>query len=37
MEQREMIRNKQQEPPAPKKPVPAPPPGGWRFSDWASL
>lgn len=32
-----MVRSKDKEVPQPQKPAPAPVPGGWRFSDWASL
>ena len=32
-----MVRSKDKEVPKPQKPAPAPVPGGWRFSDWASL
>ena len=31
-----MIQQKEKEPPQPKKPTPQAP-GGWRFSDWASI
>jgi hypothetical protein len=35
-----MIRQKDKEPPSPRKPAPKPPapaPDGWKFSDWAAI